>query len=626
MKFLRGPRLPLLALGAGLLAVIGFTASAEPPRNVLALYAYGRLVPANTEADRELRKAISSSPDRPVFVFDEFLDAPAFGGSAYHRVFAAYLREKYSSRKPDVLVAFGREALEFFLDTRPDLFPGAPIVHGAVVGSGLRSRLPLPADVFGVPVEYDFEKTVDQALRWHPRARRLVIVTGSSAWDREWEARLREAAVRFRDRASAEFLSGLPAAELTKRLGELEGDAVVFTPGYFQDGAGKASVPREAAEAVARASAAPAYAPFDTFLGTGFVGGYVPSFEAMGRQVGQLVKAVLDGAPPASLHLPEVTPNTLTVDWRQIRRWGIDESSIPKDAVARFRTRTFTEEHPVMMGTVASVILVQALLITGLVFERRRRHAAERAVAEQRFELAHASRLAVAGELTASIAHEINQPLGAILSNADAADLILDLGGDRRDDLRAILADIRRDDLRASEVIRRLRGMLAKHDVERLPLDVNVAVAEVVAALGAESRRRGLTIDLRLAPETVSMVGDRVQIQQVFFNLLLNAMDALADVPDDRRTIAVSVESPPGRIHVTVRDRGKGIAPEHLPKLFDSFFSTKSGGMGLGLSIARTLVEAHHGRIGVDSRPDEGTSFHVEVPAAAAGLSPKAVP
>lgn len=617
MTALRKSRIHEVILGAALLAAIGLpAAAAEPRRNVIVLYAYGRLVPANTEADRELRKAVASSTDRPVTVFDEFLDAPVFGGPSYHRAFAAYLREKYGSRKPGVLVAFGKEALEFFLDTRPDLFPGVPIVHGAVVGSALRSRLPLPEDVFGVPVEYDFERTVDQALRWHPASRRLVLVTGASAWDREWEAQVRKVAARFQARVSIEFLSALSAAELTRRLGELGGDAVVFSPGYFQDGAGNASVPREAAEAIARASSAPAYAPFETFLGTGFVGGYMPNFETMGRQAGQIVRVLLNGVAPATLRLPESTPNTLNVDWRQVTRWGIAKSSIPKDAIVHFRAATFLEQHPVMLATVAAVILLQATLIGGLMFQRRRRHEAERAVAKQRFELAHASRLAVAGELTASIAHEINQPLGAILSNADAADLILDLGGDRREEVRAILSDIRRDDLRASEVVRRLRTLLAKHPLESLPFELNEVANEVEFALQPEARRRGITLEVHPAGSPATIVGDRVHVQQLLINLLVNAMDAVADVPDERRVVEVFVEAEVGKVEITVRDHGRGIAPEHLPKLFDSFFTTKSKGMGLGLSIARTIVQAHGGRITAENGPGEGAAFHVFLPIA----------
>ena len=212
----------------------------------------------------------------------------------------------------------------------------------------------------------------------------------------------------------------------------------------------------------------------------------------------------------------------------------------------------------------------------------------------------------MAGELTGSIAHEINQPLGAILSNADAADLILEAGGDRRDELRGILADIRRDDLRASEVIRRLRTLLAKHEVERKPFDLNDAVREIESVLGAEARRRHSTLDVRPAPAPVAVVGDRIEIQQVLINVVLNALDSMADRPEEQRTVVVSVENVSAGADVAVRDRGHGIAPEHLPRLFDPFFTTKRDGMGLGLSIARTVVEAHGGRVWAENGPGEG--------------------
>ncbi len=145
-------------------------------------------------------------------------------------------------------------------------------------------------------------------------------------------------------------------------------------------------------------------------------------------------------------------------------------------------------------------MLIQAALIVALLVERRRRRTAETAIQKQRTELAHASRLAVAGELTASIAHEINQPLGAVQTSADAADLILQAGGDRRDDLLRIVTRIRRDNLRASDVIRRLRALLAKHEPERQPFDLNAALSDVDALLRAEARRRHANLELRLAP------------------------------------------------------------------------------------------------------------------------------
>jgi C4-dicarboxylate-specific signal transduction histidine kinase len=206
----------------------------------------------------------------------------------------------------------------------------------------------------------------------------------------------------------------------------------------------------------------------------------------------------------------------------------------------------------------AAVVLFQSVLIAWLLTERRRRRLAELAVQQQRFELAHASRLACAGELTASIAHEINQPLGAILSNADAADLILESGpgsvGDRRDDLHAILADIRRDDLRASAVIGRLRGLLAKQAVECQPFDLNEVAGEVATVLGPETLQRRVTLHIRPARVAAMMVGDRVQIQQVHIILVLNALDAVTDLAEDRRQVTVVTVQPPRQTTVEITD------------------------------------------------------------------------
>jgi signal transduction histidine kinase len=583
------------------------------------LYSNNRLLPANIAIDGGLRATLPASAQ----VSAEFLESPRFSGGSYAGTVTRFLREKYAASPPNVLVTAGTEAFHLVLEHRAELFPRAPVVHIAAETSLLRDHAPLPADLVGVPVEYDFSGTIALALRLCPRARRLVIVTGTSPVDQAWEARLREEVPRFEDRVAAEFLAGLPHDAVLKRLHELGPDAVVFTPGYFRDGAGRDFTPRQVVEAMAGATTAPVFGPFDSFMGSGIVGGSMVSFEAMGRQAGETVAALLAGTPPEGLRLPALTPTTVQIDWRQVSRWGIDPDAIPDDAAIRFRQPTLIESHPLMASAAVVVFLLQAGLIGWLLTERRRRRVAELAMQRQRFELVHASRLAMAGELTASIAHEINQPLGAILSNADAADLLIESGRVEPAELRAILADIRRDDLRASEVIRRLRALLANQQVERQAFDLSQAVAEVAAVLDSEARRRRLALEVRLAPGA-TLVGDRVQIQQVLFNLILNAMDAMADVPEGRRTLGVSVEPAAGGIAMAVRDQGPGIAPEHLSQLFDSFFTTKKKGMGLGLSIARTIVEAHGGRIWAENAPGQGAVFHVTLPAvptASAGYS-----
>jgi C4-dicarboxylate-specific signal transduction histidine kinase len=167
-------------------------------------------------------------------------------------------------------------------------------------------------------------------------------------------------------------------------------------------------------------------------------------------------------------------------------------------------------------------------------------------------------------------------------------------------------------------VIQRLRDLLGKHNLERKVFDLNDVVRELESIMRAEARRRSVALEIKRAPEAVAIMGDRVQIQQVLINLVLNAMDAVADQPEARRAVSVTVEQGESGAVLTVRDRGQGIAPEHQARVFESFFTTKPSGMGLGLSISRTIVEAHGGRVWADSDSVEGTVFRAELPLAAA--------
>lgn len=239
-------------------------------------------------------------------------------------------------------------------------------------------------------------------------------------------------------------------------------------------------------------------------------------------------------------------------------------------------------------------------------------------------QLAHLNRVATMGEFTTALAHELNQPLGAILRNAEAAEHLLRAAAPDLQELRAIVTDIRRDDERAGGVIDRLRALLRQRHIELRPVDLSRLVDEVLSIAFADAAARGIRLVSELPADLPAVRCDRVHVQQVLLNLIVNAMDAIGDEPGAHEPLVTLRACPAGNGHVEVCvcDSGPGVAAEARSSVFDPFFTTKAGGMGMGLAISRTIVEAHGGHIWVSADGERCSSFHFTLPVAAAEVDP----
>lgn len=264
----------------------------------------------------------------------------------------------------------------------------------------------------------------------------------------------------------------------------------------------------------------------------------------------------------------------------------------------------------------AILLVLQTALIVVLVVQNHRHRRAHDEASRQRSDVTHAARLALVGEITASIAHEVSQPLGAILSNADAAEMLLNADPPPLREIRQILEDIRRDDLRANEIVRNLRRLLVKREIHMERIDLNEIVNAALTLTRSDASRRGVRIATSLDDRLPTASGDPVHLQQVLLNLIINAMDAMKDVPVAERQLTITTRAHGRNAQVEVIDTGSGIDSSVLPQLFDSFYTTKPDGMGLGLSIARAIVQTHGGNIWVENR-DRGAAFRFTVPLAA---------
>ena len=573
------------------------------------------LLPASAIMDQALRETLTREAPRSVEFFGETLDSFRHPGMIDDLLYAL-LRKKYENTTVDLVMARSRASMEFVRRYGQQLWPDVPVVFYNELPETWRARGGLPNST-GVLLDMDPAYTIDLALRLHPRARRLFVVGGTAPYDRNWKRRIEPLLAPLSAAYSVTWLDHLPVPKILETLRALPPDSIVLYTAIMIDAEGKTRTNPQVAAQVVAASTAPVYGFFETYIGTGIVGGFVADFAAQGKAAAGLALRVLRGESASSIPVEPPLPAKCIVDARAMQRFRIDESVLPADCEVQFREPSIWREYRWYAIGALAAIMLQFLLIATLIVQRRRRRHAEFAAHQQSVELAHSLRLATIGEMTAAISHEINQPLTAILSNAEAAEMMLDTGVHSPEQLREILADIRRDDRRASEVVRRLRSFLQKHDVQRQTIDLNELVSDTGRLVNAEAARRGVTIEAQPASSPAVVNGDRVQLQQLLINLVINAMDAMAQTPGPRRKVVLSVQRVEGgKFEIGVSDAGHGIEQQSRGRLFESFFTTKPKGLGLGLSIARTIVEAHDGSIRAENNPSGGATFVVTLPEA----------
>lgn len=598
------------------LVVPCWPAVAAPPRSILVVDQSDVRGPFYYQIFSAFRSAVNASAGPAISIYVESLDLSRFAGPAYEQSLQAHLRLKYQDKPIGAVVAIGDAALEYVSRWRMTLWPGVPVVFSMVDETSLARLNPGPG-VTGSIMKLRLADMVTSALAVVSDLKRIVFV--GDAWEgqtvfRHWQAEIPTAAAGL----DVVDLTGTPMRELRKRIATLPDHTAILYTSIYSDGEGTFYPPADALALVAETANRPIIVAAETFVGRGGIGGFVMTASAIGKEAAQLSLRILDGESVASM--PAAVGKILQpiFDWREMQRWGVAESNLPPNSEIRFRDPTAWEQYRWQIVLVLAAILLQAAVIARLFHEQRRRRKAEIDARQRMTELAHMNRHATAGELSAAIAHEINQPLGAILNNTEIAELLLDSPSPNLDDIKEILAEIKRDDQRASEVIKRLRRLLTKAEIQAQDIDLNETIREVFEFLAVQASSRDVVLSSAMSTKVVPVKGDRVQLQQVILNLVVNAMDAMANGSARERKITGRTMMVNGVAEVSIADCGPGIPSDKLPHLFEPFFTTKEHGMGMGLSIARTIVEAHGGRIWAENQTAGGAVFRLSLPLAQA--------
>ena len=308
-------------------------------------------------------------------------------------------------------------------------------------------------------------------------------------------------------------------------------------------------------------------------LGLGVVGGMMLSVDDMGRRTADVAIRILKGESPGRIRTPPQLPGPPIFDWRELQRWNIAESRLPPGSIVRYRGPTLWREYRRPVLSAVGALIIQTLLIAGLLYQRRARRRAEIESRRNLALAADASRRQTMSALTSSIAHELGQPLSSMIHNAQALEMMISADRAPLDTIREILSDIRSQGVQATQIIDRHRTMLRTHQLEKKPIDLHVVLSESLALVAPEMSARRVQTTVNLSSNPCVISGDQVLLQQVLVNLVMNAMDAMAETPPARRRVTISTEVRADEVDVSVHDAGTGVPAQidgsrshHLPR------------------------------------------------------------
>ena len=601
--------LTALLLGAWL----GTAQAAPEQASVLILLPGQPGLPAAAAIASGIRAGLLTEWALRVSIEMEHVDVARFASPDVEaRRLRAVYGSKYSDQRFDVIVAALPEPFQFVLHARDELWPGTPVVVCGVDERSLRDLKPPPG--FAVlTTRFDMEGTVRAALALLPDTRHVAVIGGASQPEQVYHDLIRQAVARARG-VDVIDLTKLPIADALARVSSLPEHTVIIQSSYQVDGAGRRFYGIDLVSHVSSAANRPVFTPLGLALGRGVVGGSIVEFEDIGRDAARMATRLLRGETAPATPVPSFATALPRFDARQLARWRLDERRLPEDSQVMFREPSLWQQYRWHVAGAAGLIGAQAALIVTLVVQRRRRREAEAAALRLLAQLAHLDRVAAMGQLASSLAHELSQPLTAILANAQAANRLLARPQLDLEELRACVVDVISDDRRASEMIRGMWKLLKRTDVVSTPLRLNDLAANMIALVANDALLHEVTLQFLPAADLPVAYGDGVQIQQVILNLLTNAITAAANggAPDRRVTVWTTAATAP-YVELGVHDSGKGIPEADLGRVFEPFFTTKVDGLGMGLAISHTIVEAHGGRLLVENDPAGGAIFRVQL-------------
>jgi signal transduction histidine kinase len=592
-------------------AALTSAVAAPLPRAVLIIDESDPSSGAPTIFSATLRATLSNVKPS-VAVFGETLDLSRFSGPKQEAILRTYIQQKYSDVGFGVVLAVGASAFDLVRRWRSELWPDAPIVFAAI-DEMTAAELKPDSNTTGLIMQRTIKSMMTSARVLVPDLQGVAVLGGSLSRDPYRLQYLLELP-KLAAETKLINLTGLPLAEQMARAAELPDKTAILYTSLFIDDEGTRYSAADALTAIAKVANRPIVVDVESLVGFGATGGLVLDNVAYGREVAGLAIRILDGASVAANPIAVSEYTRPVFDSRQLQKWHIGESNLPAGSEIRFRPQSMWEQFATQILAACAVFIVQIALIGWLIYEHRRRHLAEVQARNSMTELTQLNRLATAGELSAAIAHEIKQPISGMVAMANAAVRWLsrespDIGR-ARDAMNKVVAAGHH----ASDIITNIRGVFGKDTQENTLCDVNQLIRTVLSLVYIDLRKHSIEARVNLSEQLPLVIGNKVQLQQVILNLVMNAVEAMVSAAEPRVLSITSEINEHNDVLVSIADTGSGIDVANLSRIFKPMFTTKARGMGMGLSICKSIIESHNGRIWVSVSVPRGSIFHFELP------------
>lgn len=607
----------LLILFGTTLSDASQTADSTKIHKVLILFsAEGWTAPANRLIYDIVRQDLNDALLGMVNIFPENLDITLFPDDGHKQRLVDLMSSKYNSENIDLIIAAGPFALSFVTDNRNSLFPGIPIIFTLFPEMELH-RIDRSLDITGVAATDNIVDTIRLIHALHPGLKNLAVIAGTAVSDRYMLSLTRQALENVSPQLTLLDMTSLTMHHLLLQVSQLPEPTAILFLSMRKDSGGKIFLSSEAQQQISSAANCPLYNLWDTSLEYGSVGGQMVPVESIAKKTAAIAIRVLSGEKAAAINPVIIDKNQPLFNWRELKRWNIDPARLPAGSVIQFREYTFWDTYQWwIIGTIC-FIGVQTALIATLMINLTHRRKMEEEMAQIRNEMTHVNRVSIVGEISQNLAHEINQPLTAILVNAEAGLKMLSSESADMEEIRDVLRDIISDNNRARDVIQRIRRLIKKEYVSHTHIAMNDVIQKAVKLIQGDAKKRKLEILNIPDADIPPVMGDDIELQQVLLNLLINAMEAFD--PESVLPGAITIKTArgsSGRVIISVSDTGTGIDPEISHRLFVPFFTTKPQGLGLGLSISKRIIEAHGGTLTIGADVPHGTTMTISLPSA----------